>query len=106
MGVRCARVELADYQGKRGSASLSFADRSEGKFLIHGNELLAAVVTGYEKNKIRKQSEHTWENILTVFAHLKSLKHLDRSAEGDMAGYLVFSHQENLFVIESNNSAL
>lgn len=38
LGVPCARVKLAEFQGKRGSASLSFADRSEGKFLIHGNE--------------------------------------------------------------------
>ncbi len=88
LGVPCARVELADYQGKRGSASLSFADRSEGKILIHGNEMLAAIVSGYDKNKMHKQSEHTWDHILTVFAHLKSLKHLDRSAEIDMAGYV------------------
>jgi hypothetical protein len=89
LGVSCARVELADYQGKRGSASLSFADRSEGKLLIHGNEMLAAIVSGYDKDKMHKQCEHTWDHILTVFAHLKSLKHLDRSAEIDMAGYVV-----------------
>lgn len=89
LGVSCARVELAGYEGKRGSASLSFADRSEGKFLIHGNEMLAAIVSGYDKEKMHKQSEHTWENILTVFAHLKSLKRLDRSVEVDMAGYVV-----------------
>ncbi len=89
LGVSCARVELADYEGKRGSASLSFADRSEGKLLIHGNEMLAAIVSGYDKDRVRKQCEHTWENILTVFAHLKSLKHLDYSAEIDMAGYVV-----------------
>ena len=88
LGVSCARVELADYHGKRGSASLSFADRSEGKFLVHGNEMLAAIVTGYDKDKMHKQCEHTWEHILTVFAHLKSLKHLDRSSEIDMAGYV------------------
>jgi hypothetical protein len=60
LGVPCARVELAEFQGKRGSASLSFADRSEGKILLHGNELLAAVVTGYEKDKFHKQCDHNW----------------------------------------------
>lgn len=89
LGVVCARVELAEFEGKRGSASLSFADRSEGMFLIHGNELLAAVVTGYDKDKIRQQSDHTWERILAVFARLSSLQQLDRTAEADMAGFLV-----------------
>jgi hypothetical protein len=89
LGVPCARVELAEFHGKRGSASLSFADRSEGKILLHGNELLAAVITGYEKDKIHKQCDHTWENILTVLAHLNRLKHLDRAAEADIAGFLV-----------------
>ena len=88
LGVSCARVELAEFQGKRGSASLSFADRSEGKLLIHGNELLAAAMTGYDKDKIRKQSDHTWANILAALARLKTLENVERSAEADMAGYI------------------
>ena len=88
LGVPCARVELAEFQGKLGSASLSFADRSEGKFLIHGNELLAAAMTGYDKDKIRKQSDHTWANILAALARLKTLEQLDRPAAADMAGYI------------------
>lgn len=46
-------------------------------------------MTGYDKDKIRRQSDHTWENILAALARLKSLQHLDRSEEADMAGYIV-----------------
>jgi hypothetical protein len=46
-------------------------------------------VTGYDRDKVHRQSDHTWENILAVFAHLTAIEPLERSAEADMAGYVV-----------------
>lgn len=31
--------------------------------MVHGNELLAGYVTGYDKDRKRGQNEHTWRNI-------------------------------------------
>lgn len=64
LSIPVARVELAKYQDNLGSATLSFADRTQGKALIHGNEILAALVTGYDKDKWRHQSDHTLDAII------------------------------------------
>ncbi len=40
--IPAARVEFAEYRGRQGSASLSFADRTAGRALVHGNEVGAA----------------------------------------------------------------
>ncbi len=63
IGVSAARVELAVARGKRGSATLNFVDSNAGEVLVHGNELLAGQVLGYDKNKKQKQSDHTLDNI-------------------------------------------
>lgn len=63
IGVHAARVELAVARGKRGSATLNFVDSNAGEVLVHGNELLAGQVLGYDKNKKQKQSDHTLDNI-------------------------------------------
>ena len=63
LGVGAAAVELASYQGRRGCISLNFIDVDGGEALIHGNEILAGTVTGYDKAKEFRQSDHTIENI-------------------------------------------
>jgi hypothetical protein len=63
IGVSAATIDLAVYEGQRGSASLSFVDRSAGEALIHGNEILAGNVVGYDPRKAFGQSEHTVGNI-------------------------------------------
>src|SRR6267378_3918884 len=57
--MRAATVELATYEGRNGCASLSFAYREKGDVLIHGNEILAGLVLGYDRNKKFRQSDHT-----------------------------------------------
>lgn len=62
--VPAAKVELAECLGKRGSASQSFIRDRRREVLVHGNELLAGSVTGYDMTKRFRQSEHTLGNII------------------------------------------
>lgn len=59
-------IELAEFNGRRGSISRSFVLQREGWDLVHGNELLAAYVSGYRRDLVFRQSQHTLDNILTV----------------------------------------
>ena len=63
-------VELAEFEGKHGCASRKFLAPNQGEDLIHGSELLAGHVTGYDKDKVRKHKDHSLKNI---FAALKAL---------------------------------
>lgn len=62
--VDAANVELAQFRGRRGSASKSFINRNTDN-LVHGNELLGRI-TGYDRNKRQRQSDHTLENIMAA----------------------------------------
>lgn len=64
IGLNAARVELAEIEGRPGSAGLSFIEDRQRQILIHGNELLGGLVTGYDKDKKFRQSDHTMENII------------------------------------------
>ena len=64
VSVEAAHVELADYLGRRGSASLSFIGENES--LVHGNEILAGQIFGYDRQKKLKQSDHTFDNIVAA----------------------------------------
>jgi hypothetical protein len=63
-----ARVELADFMGKRGSASRSFVRRHEGFDLVHGDELLAGHVIGYDRDKVFRHSSHSVSNIVQAIS--------------------------------------
>ena len=56
-----ARVELAEFEGWRGTVTESFA--REGRELRHGNEILAITVSDYDSRKRFHQSKHTLDNI-------------------------------------------
>ena len=61
LGIRHARVDLAAFQGHRGSATESFA--RGGRELHRGNDLLEGAVYGYDPKKRFGQSSHTLGNI-------------------------------------------
>jgi len=61
LNVPCAHIELADYQGIRGSISLEV--QQPGEVLVHGDEVIAGRVTGYDRTKKRRTSDHTFEHI-------------------------------------------
>lgn len=61
IGVRHAKVELAEFEGERGSTTESFA--RGGRALYHGNQMLKWIVRGYEPKRRFRQSQHTLANI-------------------------------------------
>lgn len=60
--VPVAQVELAEIEGQRGSLSRNIL-AGDHEAMVHGNELLAGYVTGYDKDRKRGQNAHTWQNI-------------------------------------------
>lgn len=56
-----ARVELAEFQGDKGSTTESFA--RDGRELVHGNQIMAGAVSEYDPQTKFRQSRHTLENI-------------------------------------------
>lgn len=118
LGVHAAVVELAVCAGRQGCAVRSFIHKRRREVLIHGNELLAGLVTGYQMNKRFQQSGHTLKNIIkaiqTVFAEGPQRE----TAGSQLAGYVVLDaligntdrHHENwglLFrLLDSENKTL
>ena len=108
ISIPAATIELAECGGQRGTVSLSFINREKGEDLIHGNEIMAGQVLGYNPNKRFGQSDHTLENIRKAICklHLDS----DRSDEflKQLASYMVLDglignvdrHHENWGLVE------
>ena len=65
LSIPHAKVELAVFNGERGTATESFAQERQG--LFHGNQLLKLIVLGYDIEKRYHQSYHTLQNIFKVF---------------------------------------
>lgn len=88
MGINAAKVELAEYSGKVGCISCNFIDVDAGEALVHGNEIMAWKVTGYDKTKIFRQSDHTIENIQLAIRALSDFADTD-AVLTELAGYIV-----------------
>jgi hypothetical protein len=88
IGIDAASVELADYEGRRGCVSKSFVDARAGQALVHGNEVLAMQVTGYDKAKTFRQSDHTLENIVGAIRGLFEPDET-KAVLAQLAGYMV-----------------
>ncbi len=71
LGVWHPRVELARLEGQWGCLSRRFDElaRSDTE-LVHGNDLLAGLVTGYDRHKQRRQSDHSIGNVLRAIDRL------------------------------------
>ena len=85
IGVPCARIELAEYNAIRGTISLDV--QKAGQVLVHGNEVIAGRVMGYDPTKKRRTSDHTYERIRQAI-----LEVCEGRCENDLrqfAGYLV-----------------
>jgi HipA-like C-terminal domain len=87
MGVFHAKVDLAVFQGDRGSATESFA--RGGRNLFHGNQILAGNLFGYDSNRRFRQSEHTLENIFEALDKTFETNITRRLARLRLADYLV-----------------
>ena len=89
-----ARVELAEVElgrdvvyAQRGSVSESFL--AAGSRLIHGNEILAIALPGYDRDMRFGQSQHTLSNILSVLGQLNEMGLLEEVALTEICKYLV-----------------
>lgn len=89
LGIKAADVELASFEGRAGCAVKSFVDREEGEVLLHGNEILAGQVLGYDKYKQQRQSDHTLANIRQVIEKVFPDPVHHRSILMELAGYMV-----------------
>lgn len=67
--IPAATVELAEFQGRRGCASRTFTP-TNAEALIHGNEILAGHVLGYDPKKKFHQSDHTLANIVEALRRM------------------------------------
>jgi hypothetical protein len=107
LGVPCSQVELAKFSGRRGSATLSFVNKAAGVNLVHGNEILAGRVLGYNKEKRFRQNDHTLENIIKAIRSICPHGSCDDECQ-QFAGYLVLDavtgntdrHHENWALLQ------
>lgn len=114
IGIPHAQVELATLDGHPGSLSQRFTQLSRTGVSVeleHGNALLAGYVTGYDRTKQKKQSDHTLRNIFKVVSSLFPDEASRNVALQQLAGYLVLDalilntdrHHENWGVLRTVN---
>jgi len=87
MKVRHAPVELAVFQGHRGSTTESFA--RDGRNLFHGNQVLAGCVLGYDTEATFRHSSHTLANIWQALEKAFFSDSAQHRAKLAMAEYLM-----------------
>jgi hypothetical protein len=106
--------ELAVWRGKRGVVCQNFVP--EGGRLVHGNELLARIVTGYQPKQFFHVRQHTLRRVLAIIRDERIkvpigcnlFPHVD-SAIDVFVGYLMFDawianqdrHHENWALVDS-----
>lgn len=87
MNVLAPRVELAIFEGHRGSITENFA--TDGYELFHGNQVLSGYNSSYEQERRFHQNDHT---IGQIFEAIQTLFHPERSGKKaceKLAGYLI-----------------
>ena len=105
LGVLHGKVELAIFQGTRGSVTESFV--SKGENLFHGNQILAGKVFGYNPRKEFHQADHTLENIFTALQNTFSEESGQERAKRTLARYFILDaligntdrHHENWAIL-------
>jgi hypothetical protein len=107
LGVPHAIVELCKFGDSYGTASPSFV--RPGIDLIHGNEILAGRVIGYDRKKRFKQNDHTFDRIVKAFYDIFPEGPQRTEALITLAGYLTLDalvcnvdrHHENWGILRS-----
>ena len=89
VGTDAADVELAEFSGRIGCVCRSFIDKKNSEGLVHGNEILAGQITGYDRDKRFKQSDHTLDNIVLAVQAVFKGTNAD-SVLARLARYVVF----------------
>jgi hypothetical protein len=106
--VPTARVEFARFEGSRGTISKDVQAVSEA--LIHGNEMIAGRVTGYDLHRRRRTTDHTIERIRQAIT--EACKGQCEEDIRQFAGYLTLDalvgntdrHHENWALLRRGNT--
>jgi hypothetical protein len=117
MGLPTHEALIATYEGQLGCAVRSFL--KPGQTLVHGNELMAGAIDGYDKSKHRGQADHHFENIVKTLERRFTEPMVLRKVSILFVGYLMLDalvgntdrHHENwgvvqVFTIKGNREAL
>ena len=87
LNIPAATVELADFKGRWGCASLNFTTPAQQ--LMHGNEVMAGYLQGYDPEMRFQQSSHTVENIIKAIRAMFPKANEHRTVLRQLASYLV-----------------
>ena len=85
--VDAAEVELAACADRIGCASKMFVEKGEN--LLHGNEILAGQITGYDRNKKQHHCDHTLSNIVSAVQQLLGNPTIHERVLQVLASYMV-----------------
>lgn len=107
MGLPTHEVVLASYDGKIGCAVRSFL--RENQALVHGNELMAGAIDGYDKFKHRGQADHNFDNIVKSLERRFLVPKIRNNLSLRFVGYLMLDalvgntdrHHENWGIVQS-----
>lgn len=90
LGIPCAKVELAEFNGSYGAISQKFEElKNSACELVHGNELLAGAIENYDQEKKYGHSLHTLENILAAIKTVTNSEQARRDAYHAIGGYIL-----------------
>jgi hypothetical protein len=106
MGLPTHEALIATYEGNLGCAVRSFL--KPGQTLVHGNELMAGAIEGYDKSKHRGQADHNFENIVATLERRFMPPVVRRNVSLRFIGYLMLDalvgntdrHHENWGVVQ------
>ena len=87
LDIPAATVELADFEGRRGCASLNFTTPAQQ--LMHGNEIMAGYLKGYDPEMRFQQSRHSVENIIAAIRAMFPKANEHRTVLRQLASYMV-----------------
>lgn len=104
------KVELAEFNGERGSATRSFVSKDE--ILIHGNQILAETMLSYDSEMEFNQSDHTLDNIFRSLDAVFALPGDAEAAKRQFAEYATLDaligntdrHHENWGIVRKIES--
>lgn len=107
MGLPTHQALIASYEGNLGCAVRSFL--KPGQTLVHGNELMAGLIDGYDKSKHRGQADHNFDNIVTTLERKFSVPEIRRNISLRFVGYMMLDalvgntdrHHENWGVVQT-----
>lgn len=105
------KVELAEFNGERGSATRSFV--GEDEILFHGNQILGETMLSYDAKMEFSQSDHTLDNIFRGLNAVFALSGDAEAAKRQFAEYATLDaligntdrHHENWGIVRRKGAS-